>query len=153
MDIVFPEGTFATINKIRNIVGRGVTFTTIAGQITCPSGCTLDPVTNTSVDSFCSGCDGKYWVTTYSGYLVSGHVRWTDADRDVYSEGGKVPEGDCRVTIAYSSTNLGYVEDAYTVTVDDKVMYVDKFRLKGIRGPNEEHEPSRIMVQLLEEER
>ena len=99
----------------------------------------------------CSGCEGLYWTPVYSNYTVSGHVRWGFADQDMWEVGGIIPEGDCRVTIKYNVENLRRVSQSYSWSVDDETLYMTKFKLKGIRGPNEEHEPSRIAVTLKQE--
>lgn len=149
---VFPEGSKDAIDKIRVTVGRLVTINVLAGRVGC-TGCSLDPVTDHSTDSFCEICDGLYWINTYSGYTVIGHVRWQGADMNMYHAGGIIPYGDCKVTITYNDTNLEHVKESESWYVDDKTLYMEDFILKGIRGPNEEHEPSRIQVVLKQEER
>ncbi len=151
MSFVFPEGTFDQINQIRGVVGRIVTINVIEGNTACPD-CTLDPITNTSTDSFCETCDGLYWTPVISGYATSGHVRWLSADQNMYTPGGIVPEGDCKVTIQHTDLNMDRVERSNTWVVDSKTLYPLKIQVRGIRGPNEEHRPSRIKVFLKEEE-
>lgn len=146
----FPEGTFDTINTMRGIVGRGVTVTVHENDTACTI-CSLDPVTNESTDVMCSGCDGLYWIPVYSDYTISGHVRWDFADQVNWEPGGIVPEGDCKVTIKYSTENLRRVINSYSWLVDNIPLYITNYRLKGIRGPNEEHEPSRISIILKQE--
>lgn len=139
------------INDLRAITGRLVEVHVEEGRIAC-SGCSLDPVTDESTDSFCTVCDGLYWIPVISGYSISGHVRWGSADQPMYTPGGNIPEGECKVTVQYTANNLRYVEDGEYWVVDGKTLYMKNFKLKGIRGNNEEHEPNRIAVRLIEEE-
>ena len=152
MTFFFPENTFDSINAMRGVVGRNVTITVHESNTVCTvSGCTLDPVTNEATDVMCSGCEGLYWIPVYSDYTISGHVRWNFADQDMWEAGGIIPEGDCRVTIKYNVENQRRVFQSHSWSVDDETLYMTKFKLKGIRGPNEEHEPSRITVTLKQE--
>jgi hypothetical protein len=151
MSLYWPEGTKNWMDLMRELVGRGVIITVKEGQIACTV-CSLDPVTNTSTDAFCPACSGLYWIPIYSGYTVSGHVRWGFADRANWQVGGIIPEGDCKVTIEYTTANLDHVQRSYNWLVDGKTLYMEKFQLKGIRGDDEEHIPSRIAVYLKEEE-
>jgi len=69
------EQEIEVIDAIRGAIGRDVTFNIVASSTGCPD-CSLDPVTNTSTDSFCQTCDGKYWIPVYSGVVVSGHITY-----------------------------------------------------------------------------
>jgi len=149
---VFPEGTKDAIDEIRGVVGRAVTIN-VVGRLTACSGCSLDPVTNQSADSFCSICDGLHWMVTVSSYIVSGHVRWQSADMDMRFAGGIIPFGDCKVTITYNARNLSNVENSLSWEVDGKKLSMERYQLKGIRGADEVHGPNRITVILKEEER
>jgi len=152
MTYFFPEETFDAINAMRNVVGRGVIVTVHEGNTACVvSGCYLDPVTGESTNVFCSGCQGEYWQPVYTDYTISGHVRWGFADRPQWEVGGIIPEGDCKVTVKYNTENFRRVFQSYKWTVDNETLYMTDFKLKGIRGPNEEHQPSRIAVTLKQE--
>lgn len=153
MNITWPEGTKSVIDDIRDVVGRGVIIYVQEGRITCPSGCGYDPVNDASMDAFCSGCDGHYWIEIISGYSLSGHVRWGSIDQTMWTPGGWIPEGQCKVTVEYSELNLDHVERGQSWLVDDKTMYLKNFQLRGIRGDAEVHGPSRIAVFLKQEER
>lgn len=59
--------------------------------------------------------------------------------------GGTIPEGDCAVTIKYTSDNQSYLESSKNLIVDGKVMLLKNYRLKGQPIPN------RIQINLLEE--
>ena len=151
MALVMPEGMKDTINEIRELIGRDVTITVQEGETPCPV-CSLDPVTNTSTNSFCIVCDGLYWTPVYSGYTVNGHIRWSYMDRDFWTSGGKIPEGDCKVTIEYTVTSLDYVERSHSWLVDSKTLYLEKHQLRGVRGDNDVSGPNRIVCYLKEEE-
>lgn len=152
--LAFPNGTKAVIDQIRGLIGRDITITVEEGRTACTvSGCSLDPVTEFSTNSFCSGCHGEYWIPVYSGYSVSGHVRWGYADQPYHTAGGIIPEGDCKVTIELTAENLDHVKRSEYWTVDDITLYMKKFQLKGVRTTLESHGSNRIAVYLKEEER
>jgi len=142
--ITFPSNTKDIIDKIRVAIGRDVQFYAEVKD-TC-SGCTLDPITDTSVDSFCQVCDGIGYVITYSGTTISGHVTWGKADQLGWATGGQYLEGDCRVQIEYTGSNITVVDDSKYVTVDGKRMSVRKKILRGAQDLN------RILIDLDEEE-
>ena len=130
MAITFPTNTVETIDAIRGAIDRQVTFyiPTLTGCDTC----TLNPVKNTSTDPFCSGCDGDYWITTYSGVTLSGHVTWGKADNLNWQTGGELFDGDCRVQVKLQSNTLSIVDSADYVIVDDKTLEVKTKILRGV---------------------
>jgi hypothetical protein len=145
MNIVWPEMQVReTIDTIRTEIGRNVTFNVLVSGIGC-SICSLDPITNTSTNSFCPVCHGLYWLDTLSGFTVSGHIRWYGMDKPMLQAGGRTPEGDCQVTIAYTNEDLLAVQNSSSVIVDGKRMSLKSYKLKGVKQPN------RIAVILLEE--
>ena len=145
MAITFPE-TKATIDAIRVAIGREVTiYVTVTGIACTAAGCSLDPVTSLSTDSFCTICGGNYWLDTTSGYVCSGHVRWLGADKPMWVSGGVIEDGDCKVTITMSDVNLANVRNSHHFVVDDIEMYLKEYRLRGARELN------RIQCILLED--
>jgi hypothetical protein len=133
------------IDDIRGQIGRDVTFyvATLSGcQI-----CTLDPVTDTSTDSLCSGCDGKYWIPIYNGTTVTGHITWGNADLLDWRTGGQLFEGDCRVQVKYTITNLGLVDSAEYLKVDNKTLEIKSKILRGVPSIN------RILLDCIEKEK
>ena len=150
--ITFPEGTKSVADSIRVVVGRPVLVNVEEGNIAC-SGCDYDPVTDTSVDSFCVVCNGEYWIPVTSGYSISGHVRWGSVDQDLWTRGGWIPEGECKVTVEYTVTNLDHVTRSKSWLVDGKTLYLKNYQLRGIRGDGEVHGPNRIACFLKQEER
>jgi hypothetical protein len=145
MQILWPEiQVRETIDEIRAAIGRDILINVKVSGIGC-SGCSLDPITNTSTNSFCTICGGEYWLETTSGYTTSGHIRWRSSEQPTLQAGGKLPEGDCQVTIAYTTNNLAAVDNISDVIVDGRRMSLKYYRLKGVKQPN------RIALTLLEE--
>lgn len=145
MTIVFPSNTAQVIDEIRGVIGRVVTFYFPVSGVACTF-CTLDPVTNTSVESLCSGCGGTYWLSTTSGWSTLAHVKWAGAGLPLMSPAGYALEGDCLVTISMSGNALQTVENADHVIVDGRDLIVSDFTLKGVQPLN------RVAVALVERE-
>jgi len=145
MIITWPSNFARTVtDSIRNAIGRVITIFVKVSGIPCPI-CTLDPVTNLSTDPFCASCGGNYWINTTSSYLCSAHIRWRKTDQPLWSPGGIVDEGDCKVTICYSGEALNNVINSDHFLVDDEELYMKSYILKGVRTPN------RIAVTLLQD--
>jgi len=142
--ITWPSNTHSIINRIRYTIGRLVTFYVTVSGDPC-STCTLDPVTDLSTDPFCPSCLGNYWINTISAWTCSAHVRWRSTDRPLWTPGGLIDEGDCKVTINLSGYALTAVKDAHHVDVDGTLMYVKDYKLRGVQPLN------RITVTLLED--
>ena len=142
MIFTFPSDTADSIDAIRGAIGRDVTFS--IPTISACSVCTLDPITNTSTDSFCTTCSGEYWIETYTPVVVSAHVTWGYSEQLGWVTGGQLAEGDCRVQIKYTTVNLNAVDTAKFVTVDGKKLTVIKKILRGVKQLN------RILVDLKE---
>jgi phage-related tail fiber protein len=143
--ITWPSDTKQVIDAIRGVIGRDITITAPNTASGC-STCSLDPVNNTSTDPFCPTCSGNYWIITYAETTVSGHVRWYPFDEPHAMTGGIVFEGDCIVTIEYTSDNLEAAKAADWFTVDGKRMVLWKYLLRGKQPIN------RIRLMLKEEE-
>lgn len=142
--ITWPSNTRSIINRIRDVIGRAISIHVTVSGDPCPV-CTLDPVTNLSVDPFCPSCEGNYWINTISAWTCSAHVRWRNIDRPLWVPGGIIDEGDCKVTIDLSGYALTAVQNAHHVIVDDVTMYVEDYKLRGVQPLN------RITVTLLED--
>lgn len=145
MDLKFPTNTTDIIDSIRNAIGRPVEFKIISSKIPCPD-CAINPVTDTSVDPFCTTCSGVGYLITYSGVVISGHVTWGFSDLPNWIVGGQYVEGDCRVQIKYTPENEDVVNNAKRVIVDGKELTIRKKILRGIPGIN------RILIDLKQEE-
>lgn len=130
-----------------NMDGRPVTFYVVASVSGCPS-CELDPVTQTSTDSYCPVCSGVYWIPTYSGWGVVAHVTWGQLDRQAWETGGMLDNGECTVKFIYSGYMEPIIHDAAYVVVDDRIMDVQPgIILRGVPQKN------RVIVKLKERER
>lgn len=147
--IVWPSNTTDIIDDIRDAIGRGVDFYTVASSTPCPV-CNLDPVTNTSVDSFCPTCSGLYWIPVYAMCTITGHVTWGNMDIMRWETGGQYFDGDVRVQIKYTPQYLTIVDDAESsgfVVIDNKTMTIRSRILRGVKAIN------RILIDLIEKEK
>jgi len=146
-NITWPSDTVTVIDSIRDAIGRDITWYVVASSAPCTNPlCHLDIVTNTSTNSFCPTCSGHYWIYTYSGVITNAHVTWGFSEHLGWVTGGQLPEGDCRVQIKYTITNLSAVENAKWVEVDGKIMEIKHKDLRGVQSIN------RILVDLKQSE-
>ena len=144
MIVNWPLGTSEIIKDIIEEIGRPVTFYTVWSSQACAV-CSLDPVTNTSTDSFCPVCSGVYWTPIYSGYTFTAHVNWKFADYNDYTTGGITYLGDCKVKIHLSGIAEQVVNDAEYAIVDSRRTSIEKITILGVPTPN------RVIVDLKEE--
>lgn len=127
----FPN-TVAIKDAIRESIQRTIVINVAVEGTPCPA-CDLDPITNTSTNSFCEVCSGVHWLNTTSGYTTSGHIKWVGADQPMYTAGGIIDVGNCIVTIKYTNSNLAAVENSDSFIVDNKDMYLKTFITKGVQ--------------------
>lgn len=132
----FPSNTRDIIEEILNEDGRTVTFYTPTVSGCVASGCSLDPVTDTSTNSFCPVCSGSYWITTYSGSDITAHVTWKYADQRQFHTGGWVFLGDGIVKIMYSGVYMDIVDETDYIVVDGKQANIQKVTLLGVPSVN-----------------
>lgn len=144
MNIVFPEGTEDTIDAIRGAIGRTVIFVTTSP--TACDVCELDPVTNTSLDSFCIYCSGLYWIPVHSGYNVIAHITWGNADQLNWVTGGQLIDGDCRIQVKYTSELITELDRTDYVVVDEKNFEINSKIYRGVPELN------RVLIDLIEKE-
>lgn len=130
----FPDTT-ETLDAIRATIERPITINVKVQGTPC-SACELDPITNTSVNSFCTVCSGLHWINTISGYTISGHVRWTRLEQPMYSPGGIIDQGDCIVTVKYSELTLTNIQNSDHFIVDERDLYLKNYVKKGVRQLN-----------------
>lgn len=142
MDITFPSDTKNTIDAIRSAIGRPVEFV-YESKVPC-SACSLDPVTDTSTNSFCLVCSGVGYVITYSGVVISGHITQGPIDGMQWATGGQYYDGDCRVQIEYTPTNITVVDKTTYVLLDGKKFDVRKKILRGVKEIN------RVILDMIE---
>ena len=143
MPITFPSNTTEIIDEIRGAIGREVIFNYVAGEIACTI-CDLDPVTNTSIDSFCPVCSGAYWIPVISGYTISGHVTWATNNELAWVVGGQYFDGDCRVQVKFSNEFVTILDSTEWVDIDGKELEIKKRIYRGVPTIN------RILIDLIE---
>lgn len=133
------------IDDIRGLVGRDVDFyvPTLSG---C-SVCVLDPVTNTSTDSLCSGCGGDYWIKTYVITTVTGHITWGGMDALNWQTGGQLFDGDCRIQIKLKNDTLDMLDNSDFVIADNRTLEIKSKILRGVPTLN------RVLVDCIEKEK
>jgi len=132
-------------DAIREAIGRDVTFWYLAGTTPCTEPtCSLDPVTNTSTNSFCAVCSGLYNIPIYSGAVINAHVTWGYSEQLGWVTGGQLDEGECRVQIEYTPANVTIVNTTKWVEVDSRIMQIIKKIYRGVQSIN------RILIDLIE---
>lgn len=132
MSITYPTlQAGLTIDEIRNSIGRDVLFY-LESTTTCDD-CTLDPLTNTSTNSFCPTCLGAYYISTFSGIAIKGHVTWGNVDTLTWPVGGQVFNGDCRIQIKYTAANLNIVQSAKYIEIDNIKLKIKNYILRGVQ--------------------
>lgn len=143
-NITFPTDTESIIDAIRGAIGRDITlFVPVVSGCTV---CSLDPINNTSTDAFCPICSGQYWITTYSGYTVSGHVTWGPEGIVKWVPGGQYFDGDCLVQIKYTDEAVTVVDHCHHLIVDNKKLTIKSKVYRGVQNLN------RILLNLQEDE-
>jgi hypothetical protein len=143
--IIWPSNTMEIIDDIRDAIGREVTFYIVASSVPC-SVCNLDPVTGESTDSFCPVCSGSYYIPIYSGVQVIAHVTWGGTDQLQWQTGGQMFEGDCRVQIKSTPSNVLVVENMRWAEVDGHRMTKIKVNPRGVQQTN------RLLIDLQQDE-
>ena len=118
------------IEEIIHTVGRDVDFFYVYSSYACPI-CDLDPVTQTSVDSYCPVCSGVYWIDVYSGVTMSAHVTWKFDYQNEFETGGKYFVGDARVKVMHTPEREQLIKETKYLIVDGKTMNVEKTTLLG----------------------
>lgn len=134
MKVIFPSGTRDTIENIINEIGREVTFVT-STKSGCFN-CSLDPVTNTSVNTYCTICSGVYWIPTYSSNAIVAHVTWKYSDDKQFNTGGMTFLGDGIVKVMYSGPYMEIIDNADYMVVDGKKVDLQKVTLLGVPSIN-----------------
>lgn len=130
---------------INNSTGRDVDFFYVYSTYECPA-CDLDPITNTSQDSYCLVCSGVHWIDTYSGITMSGHVTWKYDYKNEFETGGRVFIGDAQVKVLHTDEREDFIKnDVKYLIVDDKTMDIVKTTLLG-------NPINRIIVSIKERE-
>jgi hypothetical protein len=145
MVIVFPENTDSIIGEIRETIGRTVEFRYTVSSYEC-SGCSLDPVTGTSDNSFCPICSGDYYIHVISGFETTAVITWGPSDRPEWETGGQMLGGDCVIQVNLDDDILNILESTENIIVDGKVMEIRKKQYRGVKSLN------RMLISLIEKE-
>lgn len=143
--IYFPD-TVPTIDAIRGAIGRAVTLTVLDGTTPCPV-CQEDPVTHTSINSYCPVCSGVYHMPNYEYVVVTGHVTWKSADDMTWYSTGQLMGGDCRVQVKKTPEMDYIIDKIHRARVDGRVLELDKIIPRGVPQLN------RYILILKEEEK
>lgn len=141
----FPSNTKEQIRQMIDYDGRQVTFYVVESVSGCYL-CDLDPISQTSTDSYCPICSGQYWIETYSGWDVTAHVTWGKHDSKQWETGGMIDNGDCTVKFIFSGWMQDIIDDTKYVIVDDREMNIVNVILRGVPEIN------RVLVNLKEKE-
>jgi len=147
MQILFPSNTRELIEGMIDADGRDVLFYTHTLEACTASGCSLDPVTNTSTNSLCLTCSGNYWIPVWSSNSIKAHVSWKFADDLDWHTGGYVFKGDGIVKIMYSGPYMDILDNTEYMVVDGKRVSVENITLLGIPQVN------RVIIDFREEEK
>lgn len=135
------------IEQIIADIGRDVNFYYIYSSYACPNpDDSLDPITNTSTNSFCPICSGEYWIDVYSGYTMSGHVTWKYDFQNEFETGGRIFIGDVQVKVMHSDERENIIKQPKTYLVVDNIT-VDIVKITKLGTP-----PNRLIVHCKERE-
>lgn len=137
-----------TVAEIISAIGREFTLYVKSSGTPCPqclSSGWYDPVTNSSTNSFCEVCEGMYWLNVPSGIILTGHVKWAVEEIPSWNPGGIVPNGDCIITVLFSSGIENNIKNSLRFTVDNKDLTLKGYKLRGVKHPN------RIIITLNQE--
>jgi hypothetical protein len=132
MQITWPseQSRLDYLQALEATVWRPVTFEYVTSISGC-SVCSLDPVTDTSTDSFCPVCSGIYWIKTTSGVDIKAHVTWAHSEGLAWYSAGQQFTGDCQIKVIYNAVVSGIILNSEGVIVDDRDMQITKVGLLG----------------------
>lgn len=130
------------IEEIIHMIGRDVDFYYAYSTSACPD-CSLDPITDTSTNSYCQTCSGVFWIPIYSGVTMSAHVTWKYDFENEFTTGGRTLIGDAQVKVMHSNEREQLIKDTEYLVVDGKTMDLEKTTLLGTP-------PNRIICDLKE---
>lgn len=142
----FPLNSRDYIQEMIDDIGRPVQFVEIVSVSGCYL-CNYDPIAETSTDSFCPVCSGRYWIPTYSGVELQAHVTYGQVDDKTWVTGGIIDNGTVTVKVMYSGGVPDLINNSEYVIVDDRTYDVVSVDVRGVPEVN------RILVKLKEKER
>ena len=133
MVVSFPKNTKQIIDEIRHEIGRVVTFVYVSGTTACTySGCSLDPTTGLSTNSFCPVCSGKYYIPNILESGILAHITWNRIRDEFLSPAGMDFAGKVRVQIEYTDEHRFVVENMKYMIVDGKKFERDFYDFRGV---------------------
>lgn len=120
----------ATIDSVRENIGRYVTFYTVALSACplCASNNLYDPVGDVSFNIMCPTCKGSYWIEQAVGTEVLARVHWVNDEAVTATPGGKYYLGEATLTINIADLELAEQtqSEAGKVVVDGHSMTITK---------------------------
>ena len=147
----FPDNARDYIQEMIDMIGREVEFVAIVTTSGCNL-CSLDPITNTSTDSFCPTCSGNYWIPVYSGTVLTAHVTYGRVDNSSWQTGGMIDDGTVTVKVMWSGADVSqtalpnYMVNPEWIIVDGKEYDIVSKDFRGVQPLN------RILFKLKEKE-
>lgn len=135
VNISWPSNTTEIIDAIRGAIGRIAYFYVVETTTPC-NVCNLDPITNTSTDSFCPVCSGQFWIYTYSGVAISGHITHGPLDFANWQTGGILLEGEARVQIKNTPEYVTIVDNTEWIEFDSRSWEIKTVTPRGVQGIN-----------------
>lgn len=119
----------AIIDAIRNAIGRTVLFYTDT-PTDCPV-CSIDPVTNTSTNPYCTTCSGEGWIHHFNSVPIIGHITWAPSETLGWQSAGTFSTGDCRVQIEYTASNMATLDTTEYAIIDGRKFEVANKMYRG----------------------
>jgi len=143
---LFPANERDFVQEMIDQIGRPVYFYEVISVSGCDL-CSLDPIADTSTNSFCPQCSGVYWIYTLSGVELQAHITYGKVDNKSWQTGGIIDDGTVTVKVMYSGGIPELINEAEYVIVDDREFDVVDVDVRGVPTVN------RILVRLKEKGR
>lgn len=147
MAISFPTALAKQqIDSMRAAIGRACIFNTVTTTECTASNCDRNPITNTSTNPFCPVCSGTFYIESFVPVTISGHITWYPEQMQWWAAGQHF-DGDVRIQIEYTESNLATIANTDNVIVDDKIVEIKKTTNRGFQTFN------RIILECRERDR
>ena len=135
--IRFPNDTKKYIDEIRKQVGRVVQYVYQDGFTECTySGCSLDPTTGLSTNSFCPVCSGKHYIPVIKTSGILTHVTWNRIADEYLSPPGIDLVGQVRLQMEYTPEHEYIVSHLQYAIVDGKKVERRTHDFRGVPSIN-----------------
>lgn len=130
----------ATIDNVRENIGRSVYFYTVAKSACplCESNNLYDVKEDVSFNVLCPICKGTYWITQAVETEVLARVHWVNDEAITATPGGKYYIGEAHLTIDPSFLELAEAvqSESGKVIVDNHDMQISKIIPMGAPSIN-----------------